>query len=60
MFMRSIIGLKVLKNTLNYCANRIRYLSPVPTGSRSARFKHSLSPEMKTEATMRARENIRS
>jgi acyl dehydratase len=34
MFMRSIIGLKGLKNTLNYGANRIRYLSPVPAGSR--------------------------
>jgi acyl dehydratase len=34
MFMRMIIGLKGLKNTLNYGANRIRYLSPVPAGSR--------------------------
>ena len=34
MFMRSIIGLRGLKNTLNYGANRIRYLSPVPAGSR--------------------------
>jgi acyl dehydratase len=34
MFMRSVIGLKGLKNTLNYGANRIRYLSPVPAGSR--------------------------
>jgi acyl dehydratase len=34
MFMRSIIGLKGLKNTLNYGANRIRYFSPVPAGSR--------------------------
>ena len=34
MFMRSIIGLKGLKNTLNYGANKIRYLSPVPAGSR--------------------------
>ena len=34
MFMRGIIGLKGLKNTLNYGANRIRYLSPVPAGSR--------------------------
>jgi acyl dehydratase len=58
MFMRSIIGLKVLKNTLNYGANRIRYLSPVPAGSRSARFKHCLSPEMKTEATMCARDDV--
>jgi acyl dehydratase len=34
MFTRSVIGLKGLKNTLNYGANRIRYLSPVPAGSR--------------------------
>jgi acyl dehydratase len=34
MFMRSIIGLKRLRNTLNYGANRIRYLTPVPAGSR--------------------------
>jgi acyl dehydratase len=34
MFMRSIIGLRGLKNTLNYGANRVRYLSPVPAGSR--------------------------
>jgi acyl dehydratase len=34
LFMRSIIGLKGLKNTLNYGANRIRYLTPVPAGSR--------------------------
>ncbi len=34
MFIRSIIGVKGLKNTLNYGANRIRYLSPVPAGSR--------------------------
>jgi acyl dehydratase len=34
MFMRSIVGLKGLKNTINYGANRIRYLSPVPAGSR--------------------------
>jgi acyl dehydratase len=34
VFMRGIIGLKGLKNTLNYGANRIRYLAPVPTGSR--------------------------
>jgi acyl dehydratase len=33
-FMRSIVGLKGLKNTLNYGANKIRYLSPVPAGSR--------------------------
>src|SRR5215471_11930056 len=34
MFMRAIIGLKGLKNTLNYGANKICYLSPVPAGSR--------------------------
>jgi len=34
MFMREIIGLRGLRNTLNYGANRIRYLSPVPAGTR--------------------------
>ena len=34
MFMRSVMGLKGLKNTLNHGADRIRYLSPVPAGSR--------------------------
>lgn len=34
LFIRGIIGLKGLKNTLNYGANRIRYLTPVPAGSR--------------------------
>ncbi len=34
MFIREIIGLKGLRNTLNYGANRIRYLTPVPAGSR--------------------------
>jgi acyl dehydratase len=34
LFMRGTIGLKGLKNTLNYGANRIRYLTPVPAGSR--------------------------
>ena len=34
LFMRGVIGLKGLKNTLNYGANRIRYLTPVPAGSR--------------------------
>jgi len=33
-FVRSVMGLKGLKNTLNYGADRIRYLSPVPAGSR--------------------------
>ena len=34
MFIRSVMGLKGLKNTLNYGADRIRYLSPVPAGAR--------------------------
>ena len=34
MFIRSVMGLKGLKNTLNYGADRIRYLSPVPADSR--------------------------
>lgn len=34
MFIREIMGLKGLKNTLNYGADRIRYLTPVPAGSR--------------------------
>jgi acyl dehydratase len=34
MFIRGIIGLKGLRNTLNYGANKIRYLTPVPAGSR--------------------------
>src|SRR6201986_3540479 len=34
MFIRSIMGLKGLKNTLNYGAHRIRYLAPVPAVSR--------------------------
>jgi acyl dehydratase len=34
MFMRSVMGLKGRRNTLNYGADRIRYLSPVPAGSR--------------------------
>jgi acyl dehydratase len=34
MFMRMIVGLKGLKNTINYGANRVRYLAPVPAGSR--------------------------
>ena len=32
--IRDIIGLKVVKNTLNYGANRVRYLTPVPAGAR--------------------------
>jgi acyl dehydratase len=34
MFIRSVMGLKELRNTLNYGADRVRYLSPVPAGSR--------------------------
>ena len=34
MFIREVMGLKGLKTTLNYGADRIRYLSPVPAGSR--------------------------
>ena len=34
MLIRDIIGLKVVKNTLNYGANKVRYLTPVPAGSR--------------------------
>ena len=33
-FVRSVMGLQGVKNTLNYGANRIRYLAPVPAGSR--------------------------
>lgn len=34
MFIRSVMQLEGIKNTLNYGANRIRYLAPVPAGSR--------------------------
>ncbi len=34
MFIRGVIGVKNLRNTLNYGANKIRYLTPVPVGSR--------------------------
>src|SRR4051795_8147727 len=34
LFIREVMGLKGLRNTLNYGADRIRYLSPVPAGSR--------------------------
>jgi len=33
-FVRDVMGLEGIKNTLNYGANRVRYLSPVPSGSR--------------------------
>jgi acyl dehydratase len=29
-----VVGLKGVRNTLNYGADRIRYLAPVPAGSR--------------------------
>ncbi len=34
MFIRQVMGLSGLKNTLNYGADRIRYLAPVASGSR--------------------------
>src|SRR3979490_3305290 len=34
MFIRSVMGLKGMRNTLNCGADWIRYLSPVPAGSR--------------------------
>ncbi len=34
MFIREVMGLSGLRNTLNYGADRIRYLAPVPSGSR--------------------------
>jgi acyl dehydratase len=34
MYIRSVIGMTGLKTTLNYGANRIRFLAPVPVGSR--------------------------
>jgi len=34
MFIRSIVGLRGLRNTLNYGSNRVRYLAPVPAGAR--------------------------
>ena len=33
-FIRSVARIRGLKRTLNYGANRIRYLAPVPSGSR--------------------------
>jgi acyl dehydratase len=33
-FVRSVMGVKGITNTLNYGANRIRYLTPVPAGSK--------------------------
>ena len=34
VFIRDVMRLEGLKNTLNYGANRVRYLAPVPAGSR--------------------------
>ncbi|WP_262265742.1 MaoC family dehydratase [Microvirga yunnanensis] len=34
VFVRSVMRLDGVENTLNYGANRIRYLAPVPAGSR--------------------------
>jgi acyl dehydratase len=34
VFVRSVMDLEGVKNTLNYGANRIRFLAPVPAGSR--------------------------
>ncbi|WP_018260538.1 MaoC family dehydratase [Methylobacterium sp. WSM2598] len=34
VFIRDVMSLEGLRNTLNYGANRIRYLAPVPAGSR--------------------------
>jgi acyl dehydratase len=34
LFIRSVVGLKGVRNTLNYGADRIRYLAPVPAGAR--------------------------
>jgi acyl dehydratase len=34
LFFRSVLRIDGLKNSLNYGSNRIRYLAPVPAGSR--------------------------
>ncbi len=34
LFIRSVVGFKGLRSTLNYGADHIRYLAPVPAGSR--------------------------
>jgi acyl dehydratase len=34
VFIRSVMRLEGIRNTLNYGANRVRYLTPVPAGSR--------------------------
>jgi acyl dehydratase len=33
LFIRSVMRVEGLKNTLNYGANRVRYVTPVPAGS---------------------------
>jgi acyl dehydratase len=33
-FVRDVMGLEGIRTTLNYGANRVRYLSPVPAGAR--------------------------
>jgi len=33
LFIRSVMGLKGMKNTLNYGADRVRYITPVASGS---------------------------
>src|SRR5688500_14189256 len=34
LFIRSVVRLEGVKNTLNYGINRVRYITPVPAGSR--------------------------
>jgi acyl dehydratase len=34
LFIRSVVGLTGVRNTLNYGADRIRYLAPVPAGAK--------------------------
>jgi acyl dehydratase len=34
MFIRSVMGVRGMRDTLNYGADRVRYISPVPAGSR--------------------------
>lgn len=45
-FVRDVMGLNGIRTTLNYGANRVRYLSPVPAGSRlRARVKIAATEE---------------
>jgi acyl dehydratase len=37
LFIRSVIRVEGLKNTLSYRADRVRYVTPVPAGSRLRR-----------------------